>query len=135
MIRYIRPAFLGLSLIYLPVSFAENFYQPDNANMQQMMQQMQQMQHCLQQVDEISMQDYEAALNQAHSALNRLCANGQSAEAESRAEQFRQNIAAHPDFSQIRRCSEPMEANAYMPTPVLWQTPPRYPASVCERLK
>ena len=120
-------------LLLMPiVTFAQDYQDMNEEDMQKMMQQMQKMGSCMQNVDQAKLKILEQRSNQFEAEVKSLCANGKRKEAQAKAISFGKEIAKDPTMQAMSKCSEMMEGN--MPNmPIMKRHKDRSNHHVCDQ--
>jgi len=88
------------------VSYAQNYQQMNQADMQKMMQQMEQARSCMEKIDEEELKALEKRSKQVERDVKALCDSGKRDEAQKKAIEFGKEIAKDPMMKQMRQCGE-----------------------------
>ena len=102
---------ITLLLLMPMVTFAQDYQNMSEKEMQKMMQQMQKMGSCMQNVDQSKLKILEQRSNQFEAEAKLLCDNGKREEAQAKAISFGKEIAKDPTMQAMSKCSEMMEGN------------------------
>jgi len=97
---------VSLLFVLVPaVALAQN-YQPNEADLQNMMVQMQKMQECMQNVDRGELQALEQRSDEMETEVKSLCESGKRDEAQKKAMSYAKEMMDNPALIQMKKCGE-----------------------------
>jgi hypothetical protein len=99
-----------VSMVLPAIAIAQNYPGMSEGDMQNMMQQMQEMQTCMQQVNQSRLKEFEQRGQKVEREVKTLCAAGKRDEAQDKAMQFGQDVAADPDMQKMMECAKMMSS-------------------------
>ena len=100
-------------VLLFPAALAAKDYQgPNQADMQNMMQQMQKMQECMQDIDQSELDQLAKRSEQVSSQIEELCAAGKKAKALKTAVAFAKEAAKSSALQQMQKCGEMAQGGA-----------------------
>ena len=94
-------------LLFMPMlTFAQNYQDMKEEDMQKMMQQMQKMQSCMQNIDQEKMRELQQLSYKNMEEIESLCDSGKRDEAQEMAISFGKDLAKDPTIQAMRECRE-----------------------------